>query len=293
MIFKGSGVAIVTPFDEKGTVNYEKFEELVEFQVKNGTKAIIVLGTTGEASTLEMEEKEKLISTTVKKVNKRVPVIAGTGSNNTKKAIELSKKAESLGADGLLVITPYYNKTTQDGIYAHFKAVAENVHTPIIVYNVPSRTGLNCFPQTIKRLAEIDNIVAVKEASGNIAQIAEIASLVPEDFAIYSGNDNQIVPILSLGGAGVISVLANILPKETEQCVDSFLNGNIEESKKLQLKYLPLIKMLFVETNPIPVKTAANLMGFNVGGLRLPLVKMGEKNKEKLKETLKGYGLIR
>lgn len=293
MIFKGSGVAIITPFDEKGAVNYEKFEELVEFQLKNGTKAIIVLGTTGEASTLELEEKEKLISIAVKKVNKRVPVIAGTGSNNTKKAIELSKMAESLGADGLLVITPYYNKTTQDGIYAHFKAIAEKVHIPIIVYNVPSRTGLNCLPQTIKRLSEIDNIVGVKEASGNIAQIAEIASLVPEDFAIYSGNDNQIVPILSLGGVGVISVLANILPKETEQCVDAFFNGNIEESKKLQLKYLPLIKILFVETNPIPVKTAANLMGFNVGGLRLPLVEMSEKNKEKLKETLKGYGLIK
>lgn len=293
MIFKGSGVAIITPFDEKGAVNYEKFEELVEFQVKNGTKAIIVSGTTGEASTLELEEKEKLISIAVKKVNKRVPVIAGAGSNNTKKAIELSKMAESLGVDGLLVITPYYNKTTQDGIYAHFKAVAEKVHIPIIVYNVPSRTGLNCLPETVKRLSEIDNIVGVKEASGDIAQIAEIASLVPEDFVIYSGNDNQIVPVLSLGGVGVISVLANILPKETEQCVDAFFNGNIEESKKLQLKYLPLIKMLFVETNPIPIKTAANLMGFNVGGLRLPLVDMGEKNKEKLKETLKGYGLIK
>ncbi len=292
MIFKGSSVAIITPFDKKGQVNYGKCEELVEFQIKNGTKAIIVLGTTGEASTLEMEEKEKIISTAVKKVNKRVPVIAGTGSNNTKKAIELSKKAESLGADALLVITPYYNKTTQDGIYAHFKAVAEKVHIPIIVYNVPSRTGLNCLPQTIKRLSEIDNIVAVKEASSNIAQIAEIASIIPENFAIYSGNDNQIVPILSLGGVGVISVLANILPKETEQCVDLFLSGNVEESRKLQLKYLPLIKMLFVETNPIPVKTAANLMGFNVGGLRLPLVEMSEKNKEKLKETLKGYGLI-
>ncbi len=293
MIFKGSGVAIITPFDEKGAVNYKKFEELIEFQLKNGTKAIIVLGTTGEASTLELEEREKLISVAVKKVNKRVPVIAGTGSNNTKKAIELSKMAESLGADGLLVITPYYNKTTQDGIYAHFKAVAEKVHIPIIVYNVPSRTGLNCLPQTIKRLSEIDNIVAVKEASSNIVQIAEIASLVPEDFDIYSGNDSQIVPILSLGGAGVISVMANILPKETEQCVEAFFNGNIEESKNLQLKYLPLIKMLFVETNPIPVKTAANLMGFNVGGLRLPLVEMSEKNREKLKETLKGYGLIK
>ena len=293
MIFKGSGVAIITPFDEKGAVNYKKFEELIEFQLKNGTKAIIVLGTTGEASTLELEEREKLISVAVKKVNKRVPVIAGTGSNNTKKAIELSKMAESLGADGLLVITPYYNKTTQDGIYAHFKAVAEKVHIPIIVYNVPSRTGLNCLPQTIKRLSEIDNIVAVKEASSNIVQIAEIASLIPEDFDIYSGNDSQIVPILSLGGAGVISVMANILPKETEQCVEAFFNGNIEESKNLQLKYLPLIKMLFVETNPIPVKTAANLMGFNVGGLRLPLVEMSEKNKEKLKETLKGYGLIK
>ena len=293
MIFKGSGVAIITPFDEKGAVNYKKFEELIEFQLKNGTKAIIVLGTTGEASTLELEEREKLISVAVKKVNKRVPVIAGTGSNNTKKAIELSKMAESLGVDGLLVITPYYNKTTQDGIYAHFKAVAEKVHIPIIVYNVPSRTGLNCLPQTIKRLSEIDNIVAVKEASSNIVQIAEIASLIPEDFDIYSGNDSQIVPILSLGGAGVISVLANILPKETEQCVEAFFNGNIEESKNLQLKYLPLIKMLFVETNPIPVKTAANLMGFNVGGLRLPLVEMSEKNREKLKETLKGYGLIK
>ncbi len=293
MIFKGSGVAIVTPFGEKGEVNYKKFEELVDFQVNNGTKAIIVLGTTGEASTLEMEEKEKLISVAVKRVNKRVPVIAGTGSNNTKKAIELSKKAESLGADGLLVITPYYNKTTQAGIYAHFKAIGDSVHIPIIVYNVPSRTGLNCLPQTVKHLSEIDNVVAVKEASSNIVQIAEIASLIPEDFAVYSGNDNQIVPVLSLGGLGVISVIANILPKETEQCVELFLSGNIEESRKLQLKYLPLIKMLFVETNPIPVKTAMNLMGFNVGGLRLPLVDMGDQNKEKLKETLEDYGLLK
>lgn len=293
MIFKGSGVAIVTPFDEKGEVNYEKFEELVEFQIANGTKAIIVLGTTGEASTLEMEEKENLISIAVKKVNKRVPVIAGTGSNNTKKAIELSKKAESLGADGLLVITPYYNKTTQDGLYAHFKAVADSTHLPIIVYNVPSRTGLNCLPQTIKRLSGIDNVVAVKEASGNIVQIAEIASLIPDDFNIYSGNDDQIVPVISLGGMGVISVLANILPKETQQCAELFLNGNVEESRKLQLKYLPLIRMLFVETNPIPVKTAMNLMGFNVGGLRLPLVNMGQENKEKLKKLLEEYGLLK
>ncbi len=293
MIFKGSGVAIVTPFDEKGEVNYEKFEELVEFQIANGTKAIIVLGTTGEASTLETEEKENLISIAVKKVNKRVPVIAGTGSNNTKKAIELSKKAESLGADGLLVITPYYNKTTQDGLYAHFKAVADSTHLPIIVYNVPSRTGLNCLPQTIKRLSGIDNVVAVKEASGNIVQIAEIASLIPDDFNIYSGNDDQIVPVISLGGMGVISVLANILPKETQQCAELFLNGNVEESRKLQLKYLPLIRMLFVETNPIPVKTAMNLMGFNVGGLRLPLVNMGQENKEKLKKLLEEYGLLK
>lgn len=290
-LFKGSGVAIVTPFTETG-VNYEEFEKLINWQIKMGTDAIIVCGTTGEASTMSDEEKKGAISFAIKVVNKRVPVIAGTGSNCTEKAISMSKWAEKAGADGLLVITPYYNKTTQKGLIQHFTAIASQVKTPIIIYNVPSRTGLNILPATLQKLSNISNITAVKEASSNINQIAEIKRLCQENLDIYSGNDSEIIPILAIGGLGVISVLANIAPKETHDICTLFFEGKLKEALDLQLKSLPLINSLFIETNPIPVKTAMNLMGWSAGKLRLPLCEMEDKNLAVLKKEMAEYKLL-
>lgn len=289
-LFIGSGVAIVTPFNEEG-VDFKKLKELIEWHINNKTDAIIICGTTGEASTMSEQERKETIKYTVDVVNGRIPVIAGTGSNNTKASVEMSKWADSIGVDGLLVITPYYNKTTQRGCIEHFKVIAKAVTKPIIIYNVPSRTGFNITPETLLQLSKIDNIIAVKEASSNIVQIAEVAQLCKDNLDIYSGNDDQIVPILSLGGKGVISVVANILPEDTHNICESFFNGDLVGSLKLQLKMLPLIKALFVETNPIPVKTAMNIMGMEVGGLRLPLFEMSSKNLELLKKEMAAYGI--
>ncbi|WML35875.1 4-hydroxy-tetrahydrodipicolinate synthase [Clostridium sp. OS1-26] len=291
-LFKGSGVAIVTPFNETG-VDFKKLEELLEWHIKSSTDAIIVCGTTGEASTMSEQERKETIKFTVDIVNKRIPVIAGTGTNNTAASINMSKWAESIGVDGLLVITPYYNKTTQKGLVEHFKAIATSVKTPIIIYNVPGRTGMNITPKTLKELCQFDNIIAVKEASGNISQIAEIKALCGDRLDIYSGNDDQIIPILSLGGVGVISVLANIIPKETHDMCELYLAGKTKEALKLQLDSLALTNSLFIETNPIPVKTAMNLLGMNVGNLRLPLCDMTDANLEVLKKELKNYGLLK
>lgn len=291
-IFKGSGVAIITPFTEKNEVNYEKLGELIEFQIENGTDSIIICGTTGESSTLSHEEHLDCIRYAVKKTAHRIPVVAGTGSNCTETAVYLSQEAEKAGADGLLLVTPYYNKATQKGLIAHFTQIAEAVSIPAILYNVPSRTGCNIAPETAAYLAKnVKNIQAIKEASGNIVQIAKLAYLAGDAIDIYSGNDDQIVPILSLGGAGVISVLANIAPKKTHEIVASFMRGEIETSRKLQLEALPLCEALFCEVNPIPVKAALNRMGFEVGGLRMPLTNMEEQNQEKLERAMREYGL--
>lgn len=289
-IFKGAGVAIVTPFNESG-VDFEKLRELLEWHIANSTDAIIVCGTTGEASTMSETERKETIKFTVDVVNKRIPVIAGTGSNNTQATINMSKWAESIGVDGLLVITPYYNKTTQKGLIEHFKAIAESVKVPIILYNVPSRTGMNLEPKTLLALTKFENIVAVKEASGNISQIAKIKSLCGDRIDIYSGNDDQIIPIMALGGIGVISVLSNIIPKQIHDMCQLFTDGNTSEALKLQLGALALNDAVFIETNPIPVKTAMNLMGMKVGHLRLPLCDMSEGNIEILKRELVNYGL--
>ncbi len=291
-IFKGSGVAIVTPFNENG-VNFDKLKELIEFQIKNGTDAVIICGTTGEASTMTEQERKDTIKFTIDTVNKRIPVIAGTGSNNTAAAVSFSKWAESAGADAVLVITPYYNKTTQKGLVQHFKAVADSISLPIIIYNVPSRTGLNILPETLLKLVNTcKNIAAVKEASGNISQIAQVKALCGDKLDIYSGNDDQIIPILALGGIGVISVLANIIPSEVHKICDLYLNGHTKEALQIQLDTLSLTNALFIETNPIPVKTAMNLMGMEVGNLRLPLCEMTEKGLAVLKTELKNYKLI-
>ncbi|MBR5896989.1 MAG: 4-hydroxy-tetrahydrodipicolinate synthase, partial [Lachnospiraceae bacterium] len=291
-IFKGAAVALVTPMNQDGTVNYDKLTELIEFQIKGGTDAIVACGTTGEASTLTHEEHINVIRHTVEKVNGRVPVIAGTGSNSTETAIYLSKEAEKAGADALLLVTPYYNKATQKGLVEHFVKTAEAVKIPAILYNVPSRTGCNILPATVKEIARrASNVVAIKEASGNISQVAELASIMDENFAIYSGNDDQIVPLLSLGGIGVISVLSNIAPRETHDIVASYLEGDVKKSARLQLEAIDLIKSLFIEVNPIPVKTALNLMGMNAGPLRLPLTEMDGANVEKLKKSLADYGI--
>lgn len=291
-LFRGSGVAIVTPFKD-GKVNFEKLGELLEWHIEQGTDAIVVCGTTGEASTMNEEEQKETIKYTVEKVNKRIPVIAGTGSNCTAHAIELSKYAEKVGVDGLLIITPYYNKSTQKGLIAHFTAIADEVNIPIIIYNVPGRTGVNILPSTLAKLAKHPNINGVKEASGNISQIAEIARLVPDDFYIYSGNDDMVVPLMSLKGDGVISVVANVAPKDTHDMVQKFIDGDIKGACDIQLKMKPLIDALFIEVNPIPVKTAMNLMGFEMGNLRLPLVDMSTNNLEILKTRMKEYGLLK
>ncbi len=288
-LFKGSCVAIVTPFTDGG-VDFEKLGELIDWHINEGTDAILVCGTTGEASTMEDDEQKAVIVHAVQKVNKRVPLIAGTGSNSTKHAVELSQFAEGVGADGLLVITPYYNKASESGLIAHFKAVSDAVSIPIIVYNVPGRTGVNLLPSTLAQIAQFPNISGVKEASGNISQVVEIARVCPPSFAIYSGNDDMILPLLSLGGLGVISVVANIAPKDTHDLVDKFLKGDIDGSRKLQLDMKALIDALFIDVNPIPVKTALNLMKMNVGSLRLPLTEMTDKNLAILKDAMKQYG---
>lgn len=292
-IFKGAGVAIVTPFYENGEVNYEQFGKNIDWQIENGTDAIIVCGTTGEASTLSHEEHIDVIRYCVERVAKRVPVIAGTGSNSTETAIYLSTEAEKAGADALLLVTPYYNKATQKGLYRHFGDTAKAVKLPIILYNVPSRTGCNIQPETAVSLAkDFENIVGIKEASGDISQVAKLAYLADGCIDIYSGNDDQITPILSLGGIGVISVLSNVAPKQTHDIVASYLNGDVETSRKMQLEALPLIKALFSEVNPIPVKKAMNLMGQNAGPLRLPLTEMEEANAAKLEAEMKAYGIL-
>ena len=291
-IFKGCGTAIITPFTEDG-VNFEEFRKLIEFQISEGVDSIIVCGTTGESSTMTTEEKKETIKFAIDVANKRVPIIAGTGCNCTKSAIDMSKYAEEVGADAVLVVTPYYNKTTQAGLVAHYKAIADSITIPIILYNVPSRTGLNISPATCLELSKIDNIVAIKEASGNISQVAEIANLCGENLAIYSGNDDQILPILSLGGLGVISVLSNVIPKDVHVMVESFFNGDIKKATKLQLDTLKLTSALFSEVNPIPVKAACNMMGFNCGIPRLPLIEMSEAGKENLKNEMNNYGIIK
>jgi len=286
-LFQGAGVALVTPFTEEKSVNYEELGRLIEYQIAGGIDAIIICGTTGEPVTMTEEERLSVISFTIEKVGKRVPVIAGTGGNCTENVVAFSKKVEKIGADGLLVVTPYYNKATQNGLYEHYKAVASAVQLPIILYNVPSRTGVNILPDTAARLGkEIDNIVALKEASGNITQVAEVIRKAEGALDIYSGNDDQIVPILSLGGIGVISVLANVVPKETHDMVQAYLDGDVRKAAQLQLKYMELIQALFCEVNPIPVKKALELMGFQTKYLRMPLTEMEEKNLERLKKAI-------
>lgn len=291
-IFEGSGVAIVTPFNLDGSVNYGKLEELIDYQIENGTDSIVICGTTGEAPTLTKEEHVECISVAVKATNKRVPVIAGTGSNDTAYGVRLTKKAKELGADATLQITPYYNKCTQNGLVAHFTEIAKAADLPMIVYSVAGRTGLNVNADTVARLAKVDNIVGIKEASGNISQVADIAAKCGPGFDIYSGNDDQIVPLLSLGGKGVISVVANILPKETHDIVRLFLDGDVVGSRKLQLQYLELIHLLFSEVNPIPVKAAMNMMGWDVGGCRLPLTPLEDVHAVLLKNELQRLKLI-
>ena len=285
ILFKGCGTAISTPFDENG-VNLKEFERLIKNQIQNKVDAIIVCGTTGESSTMTTEEKKQAIECAVKTANGRIPIIAGTGGNNTKQVIENSKLAESLGVDGLLIVTPYYNKCTQKGLVEHYKVIAQSVSLPIILYSVPSRTGVNIEPKTCLELSKIENIVAIKEASGNISQVAEIAHLCGDDLHIYSGNDDQILPILSLGGLGVISVLSNVKPEYTHNIVQNFFDGDIQKATKMQLDALPLIKALFSEVNPIPVKSALNIQGYNFGTPRLPLTPMTAEKMEVLKQAL-------
>ena len=289
-IFKGAAVAIITPMYDDGSVNFQKLGELIDYNISNGTDAIVVCGTTGEAKTLNDAEHKEVIKYSVGYVNKRVPVIAGTGSNDTSYSIQMSKFAQSVGCDALLLVTPYYNKTSQNGLYLHFKAIADSVGLPCILYNVPSRTGINIEIDTYKRLAEIENIVAVKEASGNLSQIAKLAAECNID--IYSGNDDQIVPIMSLGGIGVISVLSNIAPSVSHNICQAMLEKDYDTAKLLQLKYLDLINSLFCEVNPIPVKTAMNLIGMNVGPLRLPLCAPSSESVKRINNSLKAVNLI-
>lgn len=287
-LFTGSGVALITPFDENGDVNYSRLREILEFHVINHTDAIIVTGTTGEGSTLSDEEKISVIEFTVDIINSRIPVIAGTGSNDTRHAVEFSKRVEKLGVDGLLVVTPYYNKGNENGIYEHYKAIAEGVKIPVILYNVPSRTGVNLSIPLLKRLAQIENITALKEASGNISYVAEVAREIPE-LDIYSGDDDMVVPVLSLGGKGVISVSANIIPDISHDMTASFLKGDVKKARELQLKYNDLVNALFLETNPVPVKEAMNFLGYEVGNCRLPLGAMNESNRARLTDILTAH----
>lgn len=292
-IFKGAGVALVTPMKKDMSVDYDKLEELVNYHVENGTDSIIICGTTGEAATQSHEEHLATVKACVEFAKKRIPVIAGTGSNCTETAIYLSQKAQEYGADGLLVVSPYYNKATQKGLVGHFTAVADSVKLPIILYNVPSRTGCNILPATVAELVKnVDNIVGIKEASGNIAQVAQVMQLTDGKVDLYSGNDDQIVPVLSLGGVGVISVLSNVVPRETHDIVAKYLAGDVKGSLALQLKYLPLIDALFSEVNPIPVKKALNLMGMNVGTLRMPLTEMSAEKAAVLEAEMKKVGIL-
>lgn len=286
IIFKGCGTAMCTPFKEDGSINYEELEKFIEFQISNKVDSLIVCGTTGESATMSDEERKETIKFVVEKVNKRVPVIAGTGSNNTVSAIKMTKYAQEVGADGALIVTPYYNKTTQNGLITHYTEIAKNTNIPIVLYNVPGRTGVNISPETCFELSKINNIVAIKEASGNISQICKIASLCKDNLYIYSGNDDQIVPILSVGGIGVISVLSNIKPQYVHNMVKEYLSYNVKEAAKMQLDSLELIEALFSEVNPIPIKEALNISGFNFGKPRLPLISMSEDNKTKLKSIL-------
>lgn len=291
-IFKGAAVAIVTPFLDNGDINYPKLAEIIDFQIENHTDAIVICGTTGESSTLSHEEHLEAIRFTVEHVKGRVPVIAGTGSNCTETAIYLSTEAEKYGADALLVVTPYYNKATQKGLIAHYTAVANSVKLPIIVYNVPSRTGCNVQPETMATLVKtVPNIIGIKEASGNISQVAKLMSLCGDELELYSGNDDQVVPILSLGGLGVISVLSNVAPQQTHDMVAKYLEGDVKGSLEIQLKALPLVGSLFCEVNPIPVKAALNLMGKEVGPLRMPLTEMEPEHQERLKKDMIDFGI--
>ena len=292
-IFKGTGVAIVTPMHEDGKVNYEKLEEILEDQIANSTDAIVICGTTGESSTLTHGEHLQTIKFTIDKVNKRVPVIAGTGSNCTRTAIDMSKEASEYGADGLLLVTPYYNKATQNGLIGHFSAVAKEVTAPIIMYSVASRTGCNIEPATVARLVkDVDNIVGIKEASGNISQVAKIMNLTDGNVDLYSGNDDQVLPILSLGGKGVISVWSNVAPKQVHDTVQSFMDGDIAKATKMQLEAIDLIGALFSEVNPIPVKAAMSILGYKAGPMRAPLTECSDEHKEGLKKAMKEYGIL-
>ena len=293
-IFEGAGVALITPFKENGEVNFEKLEELVEEQIAGGTDAIIACGTTGESSTMTHEEDDEVIRFICKKVNHRIPVIAGTGSNCTREAVSKSIAAEKAGADGLLVVTPYYNKATQKGLIQHFTTIANAVSIPVILYHIPGRTGVTMKPETIVTLCrEVPNIVGVKEASGDFSAIAEIMHLSGGEIDVYSGNDDQIVPLLAMGGKGVISVLSNVAPRQTHEICASFFRGDVETSRRMQLEALPLINALFCEVNPIPVKAAMNLMGREVGPMRLPLTTMEEQNQERLAKAMREYGILK
>ncbi len=292
-IFKGAGVAIVTPMKEDLTINYDKLDEILEEQIAEGTDAIIICGTTGESATMTEAEHSEAIRFTIERVNHRIPVIAGTGSNCTRTAVELSKEAEKDGADGLLLVTPYYNKATQNGLIAHYTQICNEVKIPAILYNVPSRTGCNIQPQTLAHLVKnVDNIVGVKEASGNIGAVAQIMHLCDGNIDLYSGNDDQVVPLLSLGGIGVISVLSNVAPRYVHDMVSKYLNGDIEGSRKMQLDALPICDALFCEVNPIPVKAAMNMMGKGVGPLRAPLTELESSHKELLEKTMKDFGIL-
>ena len=291
VLFKGCGTAISTPFNNEG-INYEEFGKLIEFQIQNGCDGLIVCGTTGESSTMTKDEKKSVIKFAVEKVNKRIPVIAGTGGNNTLDVIEMSKFSENVGVDGLLIVTPYYNKTTQEGLIEHYKVISSNTSLPIILYSVPSRTGLNIEPSTCLELSKIENIVAIKEASGNLSQVAKIKALCGDNLEIYSGNDDQILPILSLGGIGVISVLSNIFPQYTHNMIQNYFDGKTALATEMQIKCIDLVSSLFCEVNPIPIKEALNMMGYNYGIPRLPLIKMTDKGKEKLKKSIENFKLI-
>lgn len=291
-IFTGAGVAIVTPFNEDESINYDRLDELIDFHCENGTDSIIICGTTGESATMTEEEHLECVKFTIERAKGRIPVIAGTGSNCTRTAVDMSREAAQYGADGLLVVTPYYNKATQAGLMAHYKAVAKEAKAPIIMYSVASRTGCNIEPATVAALfRDVDNIVGVKEASGNISQVAKIMTLTEGRIDLYSGNDDQIVPILSLGGKGVISVLSNVAPKETHDMCAKFLAGDVKESARLQLQAIPLVEQLFSEVNPIPVKKAMQLMGMDCGGLRMPLTELTKGHEETLKAAMKEFGI--
>ena len=292
-LFKGAGVALITPFNEDNSVNYDMLKTLVKRQIDGGTDAIIVCGTTGEPATMTEEEKLSVISCVVEETAGKIPVIAGTGANSTETVIDFSKKVGKLGVDGLLIVTPYYNKATQNGLYAHYEAIAKSVDLPIIMYNVPSRTGCNIQPQTAARLGkDFENIVGIKEASGNISQVAKLKKLAGDSLDIYSGNDDQVIPILSLGGIGVISVLSNVAPEDTHDLVMKYLSGDIKSALNIQLGYLDLIDSLFCEVNPIPVKAAMNLMGYQVGGLRLPLTQIEAEHQKQLEQSLRNAKIL-